>query len=88
MTKYKFLVFYHRGNHLVVTRLDDGTQKYFFQAGTDNTAGLSYFMESMTDELIEGYFPKPGKRGGSPVDNWAFLGDNPGRLITEQKARE
>lgn len=88
MTKYKFLVFYHQGNHLVVTRLDDGAQKYFFQAGTDNTAGLSYFMESMTDELIEGYFPKPGKRGGSPVDNWAFLGDNPGRLITEQKARE
>lgn len=86
MTKYKFLVLYHQGNHLVVTRLDDGAQKYFFQAGADNTRGLSYFMESMTDELIESYFPKPGKRGGSPADNWAFLGYNLGRKAVEAMA--
>lgn len=88
MTKYKFLTLYHNGNHLVVTRLVDGAQKYFFQAGEDKTAGITMFMESMTDELVEGYFPKPGKRGGDPVDNWAFLGHNPGRAIAEQKARE
>jgi len=88
MTKYKFLTLHdERGNHLVVTRLEDGAQKYFFLAGEDRTQGLTEFMKSMTDELIEGYFPKPGKRGGSPVDNWAFLGHNPGRQLAEQRGR-
>lgn len=88
MTEYKFLVLYHNGNHLVVTRLKDGAQKYFFQAGEDKTAGITTFMESMTDELIEGYYPKPNRKGMLSVDNWAFLGHNPGRLLAEQKARE
>jgi len=86
MTKFTFHV--HQDNkgylHLVVTRLTDGATKYFFQAhGT--VEGMSYFMCSMTDELTEGYFPKVGKKG-SDVDNWAFLGDNPGRLIAEIEA--
>jgi hypothetical protein len=70
--------------HLVVTRLTDGATKYFFQAhGT--AEGMTYFMCSMTDELIDGYYPKAGKKG-SEVDNWAFLGDNPGRAEAEAKA--
>lgn len=71
---------------MVVTRLQDGARKYFFQAN-GTVEGMAKFMESMTDELVDGYFPKPGKRGGSPVDNWAFLGANPERAIVEEEAR-
>lgn len=89
MTKYIYLVHEdERGYlHTVVTRMSDGAQKYFFQAhGTK--AGNESFMDSMTDELVEGYFPKPNKRNsGPPVDNWAFLGDNPGRAVAEELAR-
>lgn len=88
MTKYIFLV--HKGkdgyHHTVVTRVIDGAQKYFFQCG-GSVEGITAFMESMTDELVEGYFPKPGKRGGSPVDNWAFVGPNPDRAVAEELAR-
>jgi len=87
MTKYIFLV--HRDDrgylHVVVTRAVDGVQKYFFQAhGT--VEGMTAFMNSMTDELTEGYFPKAHKKG-SDVDNWAFLGPNPGRTEAERLAR-
>jgi hypothetical protein len=89
MTKYKFFTMHDQiGNHTVVTRLEDGAQKYFFQAGADNTEGITKFLKSMTDELTEGYFPKAGKKGGSPADNWAFIGNNPGRQLAEQKAKE
>ena len=88
MTKYIFRVMqgqdgYH---HSVVTRVQDGAQKYFFQCG-GCVEGLTRFFESMPDELLEGYFPKPGKRGGSAVDNWAFLGPNPDRAVVEELAR-
>lgn len=89
MTKYIYLVHTdERGYlHTVVTRLSDGAQKYFFQAH-GSQAGVESFMNSMTDELVEGYFPKPNKRGGGPpVDNWAFLGDNPARAVAEEQAR-
>ena len=89
MTKYIFLV--HKGqdgyHHTVVTRVVDGAQKYFFQCG-GSVEGITAFMESMTDELVEGYFPKPGKRGGSTVDNWAFIGPNPDRAVAEELARQ
>lgn len=87
MTKYIYLV--HRGQdgylHTVVTRLSDGVQKYFFQCGGTKT-GMESFLESMTDELVEGYFPKAGKKGGD-VDNWAFIGHNPDRAVAEELAR-
>lgn len=87
MTKFMFTV--HQGQdgyiHTVVTRLDDGAQKYFFQAN-GNVEGTTAHLNSMTDELTEGYFPKPGKRGGD-VDNWAFLGPNPDRAVAEEQAR-
>lgn len=87
MTKYAFFV--HQGSdghlHSHVVRLSDGVKKYFFQcSGTKE--GLERFFSSMTDELIEGYFPKPNKKGGSIVDNWAFLGSNPDRVIAEELA--
>ena len=79
MTKFTFYVHQDdRGyHHLVVTRLSDGVQKYFFQAH-GCVEGMTSFMNSMTDELTDGYFPKAHKKG-SDVDNWAFLGDNPAR---------
>lgn len=89
MTKYIFLV--HKGkdgyHHSVVTRVSDGAQKYFFQCG-GSVEGITRFMESMTDELAEGYFPRPGKKHGvSTVDNWAFVGPNPDRAVAEELAR-
>ena len=88
MTKYVFTVMkgsdgYH---HSVITRLADGAQKYFFQCG-GSVEGLTWFFKSMTDELVEGYFPKPGRRGGSPVDNWAFIGHNPDRAVVEAQGQ-
>jgi hypothetical protein len=88
LTKFIFLV--HRGEdgylHSVVTRLADGAQKYFYQC-SGTVEGLSYFFETMTDDLVEGYFPKPNKKGRSDVDCWAFLGSNPDRAVAEELAR-
>ena len=90
MTKYIFLV--HKGqdgyHHLVVTRVADGVQKYFFQCG-GSVEGLTRFFESMTDELAEGYFPRVDKKGKmvGGVDNWLYLGDNPDRAEAERLAR-
>ena len=88
MTKFVFTVHQaQNGNlHTVVSRLADGAQKYFFQA-SGTAEGVTKFMMSMTDELTEGYFPKPGKNGKSTVDNWAFLGPNPDRAVVEEQAR-
>lgn len=87
MTKFSYFVY--EGNtaaHLIVTRLADGKQKYFYSARKG--PGIAQFMDTMTDELIDGYYPKPNKQGKSDVDNWAFLGDNPDRLIAESLASE
>ena len=92
MTKYTFLVQHtDTGNHTVITRLADGALKYFYQAGADKTVGITKFFNSMTDELLDGYFPKPGKRGNGDVDNWvyleSFMGPNIGRMAVEANAR-
>ena len=90
MTKYIFLV--HRDargyHHSVVTRLDDGMQKYFFQCG-GSVEGLTKFFESMTDELAESYFPRVDKKGKvvGGVDCWLYLGENPDRNFAEALAR-
>ena len=90
MTKYIFLV--HKGqdsyHHSVVTRLEDGVQKYFFQCG-GSVEGLEYFFSHMTDELAEGYFPRVDKKGKmvGTVDNWLYLGPNPDRTEAERLAR-
>lgn len=90
MTKYIYLV--HQGKdgyfHTVVTRLSDGVQKYFFQCG-GSKEGLERFMESMTDELAEGYFPRIDKKGKvvGGFDNWLYLGENPDRAVAEEQAR-
>lgn len=89
MTKYIYFV--HKGedgyHHSVVTRLSDGAQKYFFQCG-GSVEGLTRFFESMTDDLIESYFPRVDKKGKvvGGVDNWLYLGDNPDRTVTEKLA--
>lgn len=88
-TKFIFLV--HRGEdgylHSVVTRLEDGAQKYFYQC-SGSVEGLTYFFETMTDDLLEGYYPKPNKRNITPFNCWAFLGPNPDRAIAEQMAKD
>jgi len=86
----KFIWYVHqdaRGYlHLVVTRLTDGATKYFFQAHGD-VESMNRFMISMTDDLFDGYFPRPGKKV-IDTDNWAFLGDNPDRWTAMAKAAE
>lgn len=89
MTKYIFYV--RKGtdgyHHSVVTRLSDGAQKYFFQCG-GSVEGLTQFFESMTDELIESYFPRVDKKGKvvGAVDNWLYLGYNINRQVAEAMA--
>lgn len=90
MTKYIFIV--QRGLdgylHTVVTRLDDGKQKYFFQCG-GSVEGLTNHLNSMTDDLMESNFPRADKKGKviGDIDNWKYLGVNPGRVSTEAQAR-
>lgn len=90
MTKFIYLV--HVGKdgyfHTVVTRLDDGLQKYFFQCG-GSKEGLERHMESMTDDLMESNFPRVDKKGKQigGVDNWLYLGENPDRAAAEELAR-
>jgi hypothetical protein len=85
----KFIFYVHQGennhHHVVVTRLADSVQKYFFQTH-GSMDGITFFMNSMTDELVDSYFPKAHKKG-SDVDNWAFLGHNSGRVEAERLAR-
>jgi len=88
MTKFIFTI--HQGRdgsvHTIVSRLSDRAQKYFYQA-SGTAIGMTKFMESMTDELVEGYFPKPGKKGGSPVDNWAFVGVSADRVVVQAQSQ-
>ena len=90
MTKYIFHV--HKGqdgyHHTVVTRLSDGIQKYFYQCD-GSVEGLTRLLESMTDELAEGYFPRADKKGKivGGVDCWLYLGENPDRAEAERLAR-
>lgn len=87
-TKFIFLV--HRGEdgylHSVVTRLEDGAQKYFYQC-VGSVDGMTQFFSTMTDDLLDGYYPKPNKRNITPVDCWTFLGPNPDRAVAESLAR-
>jgi hypothetical protein len=46
--------------HITVTRFADGAKKKFFQAHGD-VESMTRFMNSITDDLAEGYFPKPRK---------------------------
>jgi len=53
------------GGQIVVVRSADGVKKIFHQATiTSEAAALAItdFMNSLTDELMEGYFPKPRKK--------------------------
>lgn len=90
-TKYIYTV--HKGQdgyyHVVVTRLSDGMQKYFFQC-VSTMEGMTRFFKSMTDELTDSYFPRTDKKGKQVggVDNWQYLGDNPDRAVVEEQARQ
>ncbi len=83
MTKFVYVVHtdcdgYH---HIAVNRITDGAQKYFFQC-CGSTEGICSFMNSLTDELCEGYWPKKA----SGVDNWIYRGYNFGRYYVETTA--
>lgn len=62
MTKFDFTVTQDdKGIHTTVTRHFDNAVKKFSQVhGT--LEGMTEFMNSITDDLAEGYFPKPRKQ--------------------------
>lgn len=63
MTKYKFEVFKDEKGWIctTVTRLSDKAVKRYSQVhGT--VEGMTLFMNSITDELAESYFPRPRKK--------------------------
>lgn len=80
MTKYTFYVHCDTSGylHVVVTRLADKATKYFFQAH-GNVESMTNFMNSVTDDLADGYFPRPGKKVVE-ADNWAYIINNHGRV--------
>ncbi len=50
---------------VTVERLSDGATKFFVMTAIKDTDGIyavTNFMNSMTDELLEGYWPKPRKK--------------------------
>lgn len=65
MTKFDYKVEEKpEGCYITVTRLADSAVKIFYLAyahGAGAVSSLCYFMDSITDELAEGYFPKPRK---------------------------
>lgn len=69
MTKFTYVVEEKEdGLHTTVTRLADGATKHFFQCCHRNKARLESFMDSITDDLAEGYWPRErtkGKKNGS-----------------------
>jgi hypothetical protein len=69
MTKFTYTVeLKEDGLHTIVTRLSDSDQKHFFQCVHRNKAALEKFMDSITDDLAEGYWPRErtkGKKNGS-----------------------
>lgn len=65
MTEYKYDTDLQLdGLHLTVTRLKDGATKVFYQANVKTPEALvnfCKFMDSITDELAEGYWPREKK---------------------------
>ena len=62
MTKFTYKVeIKEDGGHITVIRLSDGAEKYFFVAVHKEPTRLENFMNSITDELAEGYWPKERK---------------------------
>lgn len=63
MTKYSYVVEDKEdGCHITVTRLLDGVVRAFrLASGRDKTV-MENFMDNITDEQAEGYFPKERKK--------------------------
>lgn len=62
MTKFTYKVEIKEDvGHITVTRLSDGDEKYFLVAGHTETTKLESFMDSITDDLAEGYWPRERK---------------------------
>lgn len=59
MTKFTFTVeVVDRVATTTVTRLKDGAVKVFTNVGHSDDRALTYFMNSITDDLAESYFPR------------------------------
>lgn len=52
------------GGDIVVTRLSDGATKHFWLAYLRQTESVEFFMSTLTDDLMESYFPKERKQKG------------------------
>jgi hypothetical protein len=50
------------GLYTTVTRKSDGATKTFFNASHKDDKAMRQFMASMTDELLDGYWPRPRKK--------------------------
>lgn len=62
MTRFSFSVSSRPdGVGIAFTRLVDSAVKQFFIAGHKNVDGVSSFMNSLTDDQCESYFPKVKK---------------------------
>jgi hypothetical protein len=68
MTNYDYVVtFSPTGGTIVVRRHSDNAFKSFFQATLktqEQATAVCGFMNSVTDELAEGYWPRPRKEKG------------------------
>lgn len=63
MTKFSYEVEIREdGAYITIVRLADEAEKVFFLAGHKSDIHLRRFMESITDDLAESYFPKARAR--------------------------
>lgn len=66
LTKYGYATFQApEGLYITVLRFEDSATKAFFQANVktpEARASFCSFMDSITDELAEGYFPREKKK--------------------------
>lgn len=90
MTKFKYSIRFGtnglgtNGAYVVVLRLIDNKVKTFFMAGDHSKPDLERFMDSITDDLADGYFPK---KGASEVDSLAYQKFSEDRHLAELSCR-
>jgi hypothetical protein len=62
MTKFDFSISNDKGCYITVTRLIDNAIKVFYLVGSRDKIVMTDFMNNITDEQADGYFPKERKK--------------------------
>ena len=63
MTKFSYTTVQNGNGYIAtITRLSDGVTKVFTQSASNTLDRVNSFFDSLTDELVEGHFPKPRKK--------------------------